>query len=96
MFRHNGNETFGRIRSIFTVDDGEALLFVAHLSRASPLARAIDEMEYFTYMRIQVSSDMNWSDALIEANVVVEKSVLYESLDGQCFFFRYPNLIHCS
>ena len=96
IFRLNGSENFGRIRSILTVDDGEPLLFVAHLSRVSPLVCSIDEFEDFTYTRIQVSSDINWSYVLIEANDFVEKSVLYESLNGQCFFFRFPNLIHCS
>ena len=66
VFRLNSNETFGRIRSIFTIDDGEPLLFVAHLSCVSPLVCAIDELADFTYTRIQVSSDMNWSYVLIE------------------------------
>ena len=96
IFRLNDNETFGRIRSILTVDGGEPLLFVVHLSRVSPLACSIDEFENFTYTRIQVSSDMNWSYVLIEAKDFVEKSVLYESLNGHCFFFRFPNLTHCS
>jgi hypothetical protein len=97
VFRLNGNENFERIRSIFTVEDGEPLmLFVAHLSRVSPLVCAIDELENFTYTRIQISSDMNWSYVLIQAKDFIEKSVLYESRNGQCFFFRFPNLIHCS
>ena len=48
VFRLNSNETFGRIRSIFTIDDGEHLLFVAHLSCVSPFVCAIDELEDFT------------------------------------------------
>ena len=72
------------------------MLFVAHLSRVSPLVCAIDELEDFTYTRIQVSSDMNCPYVLIEAKDLVDKSVLYGSLNGQCFFFRFPNLIHCS
>ena len=96
IFRLNGIENFGRIRSILTADDGEPLLFVAHLSRVSPLVCSIDELQDFTYTRIQVGSDMNWSYVLIEPKDFVEKSVLYESLNGQCFFFRFPNLTHCS
>jgi hypothetical protein len=52
------------------------------MSRVSPLVCAIDESEDFTDTRIQVSSDINWSYVLIEDKDFVDKSVLYENLNG--------------
>lgn len=75
--RLNGNEKFGRIRSILAVDDGEPLWFVAHLSYVSSLICPINESEDLTYDHIQVSSDKKWSFVLVEAKDFIEKSVFF-------------------
>ena len=96
IFRLNGTHKFGCIRSIITFNGGEPLLFVAHRAGVSSLICSIDESEDFTYDHIQVSSDKNWSFVLVEAKKFIEKSVIYENRKGQCFFFRFPDLIRCS
>jgi hypothetical protein len=96
VFNLNGNEQFGRIRSIIRVDSNEPLLFVAQLSDTLPLVCSIDDLEDHTYSRIQISSHNRWSFVLVEVKDFIEKSALYESPDGRCYFFRFPNLTHCS
>ena len=96
IFRLNGMEHFGRIRSIFSVDREEPLLFVAHLSNMLTLSCPIDDSENYTCASIQINSDSHWSFALLEIKDFVEKSVFYESHNGRYTFFRFPNLTHCS
>ena len=86
VFRLNGIEHFGRIRSILSVDGGEPLIFVSHLSNVLPLVCQIDDLEDYTYSLIQSSSDVDWSFVLIGVTDFVEKSVYYESPNGRCFF----------
>ena len=96
VFRLNGNEKFGRIRAIITVDGGEPLLFVAHLPNVLPLVCRIDTSETFTYPAIQTGLDLQWSFVLIDVYDFVEKSVFFESPHSCCSFSRFPNLTHCS
>jgi hypothetical protein len=96
VFSLNGNETFGRIRSIVSVDGGEPLLFVTHLRNVLPLVCPIDDVEDYAYTHIRISADQHWSFVLVEVKDFVEKSVFYRSPNGQCVFFRFPNLTHCS
>ena len=96
VFRLNGHEKFGRIRAIITVDGGEPLLFVAHLSNVVPLVCRIDASETFNYPDIQIGLDQHWSFVLIDVDDFVEKSVLFENPDSCCSFFRFPNLTDCS
>ena len=96
IFRLNGNENFGRIRAIITVDGREPLVFVAHLSNCLSLVYPIDDLENLSYDNIQNSSQLHWSFVLIEVNDIVEKSVFYDCPSGRCTFFRFPNLTHCS
>ena len=96
VFRLNGNETFGRIRSIVSVNSEEPLLFVTHLRNVSPLVCPIDDVEDYTYTQIRIGGDQHWSFVLVEVKDFVEKSVFYQSPNGQCVFLRFPNLTHCS
>ena len=96
IFRLNGNEKFGRIRTIITVNKGEPLLFVAHLPNVSPITYSLNDVENHLFTGIQISSGMDWSFAIVEIKDFVEKSVFYDSCDGRCSFFRFPTLTHCS
>jgi len=96
LFLLNGNMSFGRIRSIFTVNGGEPLLFVAHLLHVSPLIYPLDRSSKFEYSGIHKASTTNWSFLLINIKDFVEKTVLFESPDRQHYFFRFPNLVHSS
>lgn len=96
LFRLNGSEKFGRIRSIITVDKGEPLLVVAYLPDVSPVTCTISGAENHRFPGIQISTRMDWSFVMIDVSDFVEKSVFYDSLDGRCFFFRFPTLTHCS
>ena len=94
LFQLNQRKTFGRIRSIFTVDGENPLLFVAHLSNATPLVCRIDNTQNFECSAIQTSASTAWSFVLIEIRDFIEKVVFFEDLNGRCCFFRFPNLTH--
>lgn len=96
VFRLNGNEKFGRIRAIVTVDGRQPLMFVAHLSNVLPLVCRIDTSETFSYPGIQTGLDLHWSFVLINIDDFVEKCVYFERSNSCCTFFRFPNLTHCS
>ncbi|CAF1528663.1 unnamed protein product [Adineta ricciae] len=96
LFLFNGNKTFGRIRSILTVNDGEPLLFIAHSLNASPLICPLDGSENFEFAGVQTAPTTNWSFVLVNVEDFIEKVVIFERPDQSCCFFRFPNLVHSS
>lgn len=86
----------GRIRTIFTIDDGEPHLIVAYLRELTPLTCAIDEDENFTYPHILHTSSSQWNYVPIQLKDFLEKSVFFRSSNGITYFIRFPTLEHCS
>ncbi len=96
IFLLDGIEHPGRIRSIFTIDDGAPLLLVAYITNLTPLTCEIDENENFVYPNILFTATTVWNYAPIEMKHFIEKSVFFQSPRGVSHFMRYPTLDHCS
>ncbi|CAF1058031.1 unnamed protein product [Rotaria magnacalcarata] len=86
----------GKIRSIFTIDDGEPHLLVAYIANLTPLTCEIDDTENFVYDNILFATTTKWSYVPIEVKAFVEKSIFFRSSAGISYFFRQPTLDHCS
>jgi hypothetical protein len=71
-------------------------LTLAYLLNVSPLVCSLDGSTKFEYSGIQIASTANWSFVLINVKDFIEKTVLFESPDRQCCFFRFPNQVHSS
>jgi hypothetical protein len=82
VFRLGGNETFGRIRSIVSVDGEEPFLVVTHLRNVLPLVCPVDDIEDYTYAHIQISADQCWSFVLVEVRDFVERAFSMRVLMG--------------
>ena len=67
----------GRIRTIFTMDDGEPHLIVAYLWNLTPLTCAIDRDEDFIYPNILHTSASQWNYVPIELKDLLEKTVFF-------------------
>ncbi|CAF4969602.1 unnamed protein product, partial [Rotaria socialis] len=63
----------GKIRSIFTIDDGEPHLLVAYIANLTPLTCEIDDTENFVYDNILFATTTKWSYVPIEVKAFVEK-----------------------
>jgi hypothetical protein len=96
VFLLNGIEYPGRIRAIFTIDNGEPLLLVAYLLNLIPFTCAIDTNENFVYPHIHHTSTSTWNFVPIEIQSFIEKSIFFQSPTGVSYFLRYPTLEHCS
>ncbi len=96
IFLLDGIEYPGRIRSIFTIEDGEPHLLVAYITNLTPLTCEIDENENFVYSNIVFTSATRWNYIPIEMKHFIEKSVFLRSPNGVSYFMRYPTLNHCS
>lgn len=96
LFKSNDSEYPGRIRSIFTIDDGQPYLLVAYLSNYSPSRCKINENEFFDYPYMQHGSSKDWFFIPITTADFVEKLVFFDDRKGMCYFFRFPTLEHCS
>ena len=96
LFLLNGSKCFGRIHSIFTVDDKELLLIVAYLLNTSPLICPLDGSTKYEYSAIQTALSTNWTFVPVNVNDFIEKTVLFEGPNRQYCFFRFPNLVHSS
>ncbi|CAF3351918.1 unnamed protein product [Rotaria socialis] len=86
----------GKIRSIFTIDDGEPHLLVVYIANLTPLTCEIDDTENFVYRNILFATTTKWSYVPIEVRAFVEKSIFFRSSAGITYFFRQPTLDHCS
>ena len=95
LFPLNGNERFGRIRAIFTINGGHPMLFVAHLGGGLPLVCAL-EQSHVEFPGIRIASSTEWSYTLTDIDAFLEKTVYWEDLHGNSSFYRFPNLIHSS
>ncbi|CAF1674104.1 unnamed protein product, partial [Rotaria magnacalcarata] len=69
----------GKIRSIFTIDDGEPHLLVGYIANLTPLTCEIDDTENFVYHNILFATTTKWSYVPIEVNAFVEKSIFFRS-----------------
>jgi hypothetical protein len=96
IFLLHGIEHPGKIRSIFTIDDGEPYLLVAYITNLTPLTCEIDENENFVYPNICFSSSSKWDYVPIEVTDFIEKNVYFRSPTGMSYFLRHPTLEHCS
>ena len=96
LFRFNGTENFGRIRSIFVADDSQPILYVAHFINSTPLICNIDNSTKYEYSGIQIAMTTTICFLLVEVKDFIEKTVLFEGRNHHHCFFRFPNLIHSS
>ena len=96
LFRMNGSEKFGRIRSIVYVNGASPIFYVAHLRDGSPLVCPIDASSNFEFTMIQISPSTTWSYTLMNVDDFIEKTVFFESPDRRSCFYRFPNLCHSS
>jgi hypothetical protein len=96
IFLLDGIEYPGKIRTIFTIDDGEPHLLVAYITNLIPLTCKIDEKDNFDCPDILFTTASIWNYVPIEVKDFVEKSVFFRSTGGVSHFFRYPTLDHCS
>lgn len=92
IFKTGANESFGRIRHIFKVNDSEPLFYVTTVPHLIPFECATSSDTY-RYFNIGTSSfDENESNVLVNVTDIIEKCVLYERLTGGVTFYRFPNL----
>jgi hypothetical protein len=96
IFLLNGVKYPGKVRTIFTVDDGEPHLLVGYLVNLIPLTCEIDEKENFVYSNIVSTATSQWNYVPIELKDFIEKCVFFRSPKGISYFLRYPTLEHCS
>ncbi|CAF1363022.1 unnamed protein product [Adineta steineri] len=86
----------GKIRAIFTIDDDEPHLLMAHITVLSPFTCQIDENENFVYHNILSSTNSTWQYVPIRLEALVEKSIFFRGVGGVSYFLRQPTLDHCS
>jgi hypothetical protein len=86
----------GKIRSIFTIDDGEPHLLVAYMTNLTSFTCEIDGKQNFVYHNILFSTTSNWNYVPIEVKAFVEKSIFFQSSRGVSYFLRQPTLDHGS
>ena len=77
LFPLNGIESFGRIRSIFTVNGGSPILFVANLLNVTPLVYCIDSSTTYEYPGIQTASKHISSFVLVDVKDFIEKPTFF-------------------
>ena len=78
LCRLNGIESFSRIRSIFTVNDGSSILFVANLLNVTSLVYCIDSSITYEYPGIQMAAKHISSFVLVNVKHFIEKTVSFE------------------
>ena len=96
LFHLNGNQRFGRIQSIFTADNANPILFVAHLTDQKPLVCPLDDSHNVEFTAIQISTTTNWSYICVEIDDFIEKTTFFDTDDHQSCFCRFPTLTHSS
>ena len=96
LFRLNGRNRFGRIRTIFRIDDDLPVLFVTNFVNGSPLICSLDNNHKMEYPDIQIAAAVNWSNVCIDIDDFVEKTTFYETSGQESCFCRFPTLIHSS
>ena len=73
LFPLNGIKSFCRIRSIFTVNGGSPIVFVANLLNVTPLVYCIDSSTTYEYPGIQMASKYISSFVLVDVKNFIEK-----------------------
>lgn len=96
IFLLNDVEYPGKIRTIFTIDDGKPYLLVAYLRDLMPFICTLDRNESFSYPHILHTSTSKWNYVPIEMKDFIEKCVFFLSPTGTTYFIRFPTLEHSS
>ena len=96
LFNAGENSYFGRIQSIFTLDDGQSvILHVSYLPTSNSFQCIYDEEKCVTYKWISQGQVVDLQSCLIRSEDFIEKCVFYEN-SSSCTFMRFPCLNHCS
>lgn len=96
IFKIGSEENFGRIRRIFTVNNGEPIICVDVISETVHF-ECKTTTDVFSYPYIQTGLfNMENNSIFIAAEDIVEKCVFYERTKNFCTFYRFPNLQHSS
>ena len=97
IFKLNHVTTFGRICSIFTVQNSPPLLAVDYLVKTEPLRCNISySNNYFCYPHIRHGDSSSAKTCVIQSSDFIEKCVLFQSSNNIGHFFRFPTLHHAS
>ena len=92
IFKTSSEESFGRIRRIFTVDKGDPMFYVGVISNMTNFELTTHTGVY-SYAGIQTGSfDEETNSLFVTASDIVEKCVFYERKNKMCTFFRFSNL----
>jgi len=92
IFKTSTEENFGRIRHIFTVNDGQPIFYIDTISNMANF-RCATATNVYRYSNIRKGSYAEgMSTVFISGAQIVEKCVLYEHDNQMYTFFRFPNL----
>ena len=92
VFKSGSEEHFGRIRQIFTVNDGQPIFYIDGLTEITEFQCATSTDTY-RYPDIQTGVfDPGTAAVFVDANDVIEKCVCYERGSNTMTFYRFPNL----
>ena len=96
IFKTGVDESFGRIRRIFTINGAEPLFYVDVVSDMVDFDCSTNT-DVYSYSHIRTGSlDENTNSVFVSAANIVEKCVFYERNNKMCTFYRFPNLEQCS
>ncbi len=97
IFRLNNISTFGRVCSIFSVNNNQALLLVDYLETTEPLQYTITSNNTDCYYEhIRHGDNSTKKTCLIEISDFIEKCVYFQSSKDTSYYFRFPTLCHSS
>jgi hypothetical protein len=93
IFKSGNEESFGRIRRIFTVNGSEPMFYVDVISKMVDFQCSTNTHVY-SYPNIRTGSfDQNTNSVFISAIDIIEKCVFYQRNNRVYTFYRFPNLI---
>jgi hypothetical protein len=96
VFKTGAEESFGRIRRIFTINGAEPIFYVDVVSKMADF-ECSTSTDVYSYSQIRTGSfDENTNSVFVSATDVIEKCVFYERNNKACTFYRFPNLEQCS
>ena len=96
LFRTARNMSFGRIQSIFSLDNEPSLiLHIVYLPKSSSFQCIYGENKCVSYEWIRQGQVADLQSCLIRSEDFMEKCVFYKN-GSTCTFIRFPCLNHCS
>lgn len=96
VFKTGTDESFGRIRRIFRVNDAKPVFYVDVISHMADFECATPT-DVYSCSDIQTGVfEKGQSSVFVDASDIIEKCVFFQRDNGKCTFYRFPNLQECS